>query len=85
MQVILYNVKHCILIVYNVVYLSYTQPEMTLYSYTYIFGITSYILYIYPILHTYEERRMRKMAILQPHTFVFSCLRVAFGHFYESC
>ena len=26
---------------------------MTLYSYTYIFGITSYILYIYPILHTY--------------------------------
>ena len=33
--------------------MSYTQPEMMLYSYTYIFGITSYILYIYPILHTY--------------------------------
>ena len=35
--------------------MSYTQPEMTLYSYTYIFGIASYILYIYPILHTYEK------------------------------
>ena len=33
----------------------YTQSEMTLYSYMFICGITSYILYIYPILHTYAK------------------------------